>query len=75
MTTAERIAAIRNACAGQHGTLGYARRGVASWEIDYLEDWAGRPDALSLAELQRLAEIEVQVFGQRGAHIVQVATT
>lgn len=72
MTTAERIVAIQNACSGTHGPLGYARRGVASWEIDNLLDWAGRPDALSRPELEKLAEIEVQVFGPGAAHLIEV---
>lgn len=57
----ERIAAVIEAC----GTpLGYAQRGVASWETDRLLQWMERePLVLTARELNALAEIEQQVFG------------
>lgn len=57
---AKRVAAIMVECASH---LGYAARGVTSWEQDMLDDWAQRPDKLSIEELARLGDIERQVFG------------
>lgn len=42
--------------------LGYAMRGVSSWDQDRLIDWRERT-YLSPEDMARLAEIENQVFG------------
>lgn len=60
LTVAERIAKIRAAAVSN---LGYARLGVASWEQDWLYDWERLKRPLSSPELERLCEIEKQVFG------------
>jgi hypothetical protein len=57
----ERIARIEAACASD---LGYAMRGVTSWQQEWLVDWRGR-DELTPTEMRRLLEIEIQVFGDR----------
>lgn len=58
---AARIARIEAACASD---LGYAMRGVASWQQEWLIDWRER-DELTPTEMHRLLEIEIQVFGDR----------
>lgn len=59
MKVGARIARIRAACASP---LGYAMRGVTSWDQQKLDDWEGQPE-LHPADYARLLEIEAQVFG------------
>lgn len=66
MTHQERIAKIEEECASP---LGFAQRGVTSWDRDNLIYWRGKPE-LSYSEFVRLTEIENQVFGDmRGVDI------
>ena len=62
LPVSKRIASIEAACATP---LGFAMRGVASWEQDWL---AERRDLVELPFLEevRLQEIEEQVFGHAG---------
>lgn len=57
-TTRERIARIEKEVMG-----GWARRGVTSWEQDWLIDWRNRTEPLGIVESEKLAAIERRVFG------------
>lgn len=59
MTHHELIAKIEEECASN---LGYAMRGVSSWDQEYMRFWKTKP-SLSRDEMARLCEIETQVFG------------
>jgi hypothetical protein len=59
LSPAQRIARIAEECASP---LGYAQRGVSSWDQLWLEDIRGRHE-LEWREEVRLREIEHQVFG------------
>lgn len=59
LTAAERVERIMTECATP---LGFAMRGVSSWDYEYLIEWRGKAE-LSYNDLVRLMEIENQVFG------------
>lgn len=58
-SVSERVQRIMAECVSD---LGYAMRGVSSWDQDRLIDWRERT-YLSPEDMARLAEIENQVFG------------
>lgn len=60
LSVTERIARIEEECAS---TLGFAMRGVSSWDREWLASRRSCQD-LPYYELVRLVEIEVQVFGE-----------
>lgn len=59
----ERIALIFREVGAAHGKLGFAHRGVASWDQDKLHDWQDLEE-LSIEDYEKLNEIEMQVFGK-----------
>lgn len=59
LSPAARLARIHEECCSP---LGYAQRGVSSWDQLWLEDLRGRAE-LTWREEVRLREIENQVFG------------
>lgn len=62
MSAAERVARIEKACAAAYGNLGFAMRGVTSWDQEWLAERRLRQE-LTFQETCRLMEIETQVFG------------
>lgn len=44
--------------------LGFAQRGVSSWDQDWLNAVREREGALDIVDEYRLLEIELQVFGE-----------
>lgn len=59
LTLAQRLTRIAEECCSP---LGYAQRGVSSWDQLWLEELRGR-HTLDWREETRLREIERQVFG------------
>lgn len=62
MSLPERIARIEEACCSSYGALGFAMRGVTSWDQEWLAEKRGQQE-LNFQETCRLMEIETQVFG------------